>query len=185
MYLTDRLRQQETSPLRYFAFPLRADTATGFVNMATGIAYEHLRPEQKEIRLLYFTRAECNPHVRLACTIKTVSLLDDPAPRYYAVSYTWGDATWKRYMNIDGRTAGVPQNAEIALRYLHRYALQSDGGASAGVWLDAICIDQSNKTEKADQIWLMGELYSTAQEVLIWLGEDKSSLPQRAVATIT
>jgi hypothetical protein len=41
------------------------------------------------------------------------------------------------------------------------------------LWVDAICIDQSNSTqEKATQIPLMGEIYSRAGRVLAWLGGD-------------
>ncbi|PMD25873.1 hypothetical protein NA56DRAFT_642133 [Hyaloscypha hepaticicola] len=38
------------------------------------------------------------------------------------------------------------------------------------LWIDAISIDQSNAEEKADQIPLMGDIYSNAQEVIGWLG---------------
>ncbi len=44
------------------------------------------------------------------------------------------------------------------------------------LWIDALCVDQSNEMEKASQIPLMGHIYSTAQEVLGWLGMDTSDL---------
>jgi hypothetical protein len=39
------------------------------------------------------------------------------------------------------------------------------------IWIDAICIDQSNNLEKLQQIPLMGKVYSTASKVLVYLGE--------------
>lgn len=45
------------------------------------------------------------------------------------------------------------------------------------LWIDAVCIDQSNRIEKALQIPLMGQIYSNAELVIVWLGEtvqDKS-----------
>jgi hypothetical protein len=47
----------------------------------------------------------------------------------------------------------------------------------AHLWIDALCIDQSNSTqEKATQIPLMGEIYSRAARVLGWLGADRVRL---------
>ncbi len=42
-------------------------------------------------------------------------------------------------------------------------------------WIDAICIDQENATEKQVQIALMGDIYANAKRVYIWLGKDKKS----------
>lgn len=38
------------------------------------------------------------------------------------------------------------------------------------LWIDAICIDQNNDHEKAEQVSLMGDIYSKAHETCIWLG---------------
>jgi Heterokaryon incompatibility protein (HET) len=40
------------------------------------------------------------------------------------------------------------------------------------LWIDAICIDQTNEIEKASQIPLMGNIYSNAELVIVWLGEN-------------
>jgi hypothetical protein len=37
------------------------------------------------------------------------------------------------------------------------------------VWVDSICIDQSNKTERNHQVQMMGEIYSHAKMVYVWL----------------
>lgn len=39
------------------------------------------------------------------------------------------------------------------------------------IWIDAVCIDQSNDAEKSVQIPLMSEVYKQAQQVLVWLGD--------------
>jgi len=38
------------------------------------------------------------------------------------------------------------------------------------VWIDAICINQSDDGEKAIQVDQMGEVYSLAEQVVVWLG---------------
>ncbi|EXF84170.1 hypothetical protein CFIO01_05673 [Colletotrichum fioriniae PJ7] len=44
------------------------------------------------------------------------------------------------------------------------------------VWIDAICIDQTNPREKAVQIPLMGEIYAQSSAVYIWLGKQDRDL---------
>jgi hypothetical protein len=43
-------------------------------------------------------------------------------------------------------------------------------------WIDALCINQMDATEKARQINLMGDIYANAVFVLVWLGKDDSAL---------
>lgn len=38
------------------------------------------------------------------------------------------------------------------------------------IWIDAICIDQTDENEKAMQIPLMSEIYKRAYQVNVWLG---------------
>jgi hypothetical protein len=39
-------------------------------------------------------------------------------------------------------------------------------------WIDAICINQTNIDEKSLQIPMMGDIFSTAMQVIAWLGEN-------------
>ena len=38
------------------------------------------------------------------------------------------------------------------------------------MWIDAICIDQGNATERAQQVSMMADVYAAASSVIIWLG---------------
>ena len=44
-----------------------------------------------------------------------------------------------------------------------------------GLWVDAICINQGDPTEIAQQVQNMGAIFHRAHEVLIWLGEAEST----------
>jgi hypothetical protein len=58
----------------------------------------------------------------------------------------------------------VTTNLEAALRYLrHRSEVRI-------IWVDAICIDQSNIEERNHQVPLMKTIYSNAAAVQVWLG---------------
>lgn len=43
-------------------------------------------------------------------------------------------------------------------------------------WIDALCVDQDNVSERSHQVNVMGQIYTAACQVLIWLGpEDEST----------
>jgi hypothetical protein len=46
------------------------------------------------------------------------------------------------------------------------------------IWIDAICIDQGNITERGDQIRHMAEIYCKANRVIVWLGESADDSDQ-------
>jgi hypothetical protein len=39
------------------------------------------------------------------------------------------------------------------------------------MWVDSICIDQNTTSERNHQVKQMGDIYSQAATVLVWLGE--------------
>jgi hypothetical protein len=98
-------------------------------------------------------------------TIFPVSL--DELPTYEALSYTWGNPSQKAKIccNEDGCAIEITQNCEAALRRLR------EKDKDRLLWIDAICIDQSNIGERNQQVRLMSAIYQQAQRVLAYLGE--------------
>lgn len=41
------------------------------------------------------------------------------------------------------------------------------------LWADAICINQRDDVEKSLQVAQMGRVYSAAESVIVWLGEEE------------
>lgn len=39
------------------------------------------------------------------------------------------------------------------------------------LWIDAVCIDQTDHREKSRQVAQMGDIYRDAERVLVWLGK--------------
>lgn len=98
------------------------------------------------------------------CTLRIINLDADPA--FTALSYVWGDPTPTRSIVCDGVVFGVGENCYSALWHLSKKL----GGLV--IWVDAICIDQEDvRKEKAWQIPLMGDIYTKAAQVYVWLGE--------------
>ena len=91
----------------------------------------------------------------------------DEAGYFRALSYRWGPsaAPSAALETPDGQ---VPLAASLhrALRRLR------DPVEKLVLWVDAICINQRDDREKKTQLRLMGEIYSSAETVMAWLGDE-------------
>ena len=84
---------------------------------------------------------------------------------YEALSYVWGDPNVTRPISCGSTQLNVTVNLFAAL-----LAVRSCSYPRL-LWVDAICIDQKNIKERDQQVRIMGDIYSQAKQVLIWLGE--------------
>ncbi|KAI8676267.1 ATP-grasp domain-containing protein [Fusarium sp. Ph1] len=132
--------------------------------MAT-LTYEPLDELRREIRLAKLFPKETTPEICLS--LSKASLNDDL--EFTALSYTWGDANDTLPITIDGCPFQATRNLVAVLR-----RLQEDD-KTVTLWIDAICIQQSNNAEKSWQIQLMKDIYEKATTTVVWLGEDPES----------
>lgn len=90
----------------------------------------------------------------------------DAAPPYEALSYTWGDEESKCRISLNGFSFHIRPNLRDALRRLRQPR------STRIIWIDAICIDQKSADEKSVQVPLMEKIYTRAERVIAWLGEE-------------
>jgi hypothetical protein len=128
--------------------------------ITSGFKYEPLNQEASEIRLLTLLPGEAVAPIQ--CMLRVVPL--QHAPRYEALSYNWGDLSNMETITVDHQEFKVTRNLETGLRRLRH----SD--RPRVLWVDAICINQNDITEKSIQVPLMGKLYTEASSVVVWLG---------------
>lgn len=101
---------------------------------------------------------------------------DPPLEPYFeALSYAWGTdkASDVLHIGAKGPHQGViPMRPNLAAA-LYQLRRRDDVRI---LWVDAVCIDQSNEEERNHQVALMTEIYRSATRVLVWLGvEDADS----------
>jgi len=97
-------------------------------------------------------------------------VLLDGTTNYEALSYVWGSTAHPVSVLVGPsreHIISVTQYLAIALRHL-RYAHQS-----RTLWVDAVCIDQSNLQERSYQVTLMSDIYRAACRVVVWLGPEE------------
>ena len=103
----------------------------------------------------------------LECSIEHATLSQygqDLINHYTALSYVWGESMGTKQILVNGCSFHITSNLDSALRHLR------DTKSAIRVWADALCIDQSDVTERNQQVQQMGSIYSIAQHTIIYLG---------------
>ncbi|RMY76950.1 hypothetical protein D0863_01640 [Hortaea werneckii] len=131
--------------------------------------YQPLDNESLEIRLLTVYAATDPSEVPVKCSLSHANLGKEPKPEYETISYTWGKSTEQKTVIIDDIPLEVPVSAERAIR---RMRLRDQKRV---LWIDAICVNQADTSERNHQVGLMTEIYSNTTQGLIWLGEADDS----------
>ncbi|KAF2035397.1 hypothetical protein EK21DRAFT_84468 [Setomelanomma holmii] len=157
------------------------------------VTYEPLQGPT-HIRLLKLEPGSPTSIVR--CSLRHVDLKDQP--KYAALSYTWkqdpsilgggysmGKNVIKTFLRGDDVKVDIPQDTG-ELEYskgiycdekvtkifpnLYNALVQLRRHRAGEYWIDALCINQSDDTERAKQVQFMGHIYQGASQVVVWLG---------------
>lgn len=96
---------------------------------------------------------------------------------YFAISYAWGAPEFTRTLEIrhDGDDTSylrITSNLDALLRHFRT------PGNPRYLWIDAICLNQDDETEKAQQIPMMGRIYEEAKGIHIWVGPSVPETPE-------
>lgn len=85
------------------------------------------------------------------------------APDYDAMSYTWDGQDLDEDVLFGGRVLKTALNVKRMLQQ------RASCLRTTYLWIDAVCINQTDESEKSSQILLMGKIYSQAKRTLVWL----------------
>ena len=137
--------------------------------------YWPLSKEKQEIRLLRIKTEPAGSPTRVVCYLTYASLLDPRVPNAYTcLSYCWGDTSTTTVIDVvrpdkplhDGTCQGkvfsfnVTVNLATALRKVRSMTERPL------IWVDAVCINQSDLLERAHQVSIMQSIYSKCLSVM-------------------
>ncbi|KAH5748302.1 hypothetical protein HBI17_119900 [Parastagonospora nodorum] len=88
---------------------------------------------------------------------------------YEALSYVWGGLETTQSILIGDEELRITSNLHAALLRLRDITFPRI------LWVDAVCINQSDESEKELQIQSMAMIYGFAKRTIIWLGEETES----------
>lgn len=140
--------------------------------------YDPLNASECEIRLLQI-HPSVEVEAEIQCSLHTVRLGEEP--RCVALSYEWAylipyqtSSTECYHIYVNDQHMRVTENLWVALVCLRAEITSS----KPRFWVDAICINQGDDVERAQQVALMGLVFGQAVSVWAWLGmnEEDSTL---------
>jgi hypothetical protein len=151
---------------------------THFLSNTIRALHYNRRLEDRNIRLL---RVELDTYrAPLRCHLIDASL-DDDSLDFEALSYDWGDSGITEPIICSGEVVQVTVNLADALRRIrlgispHMFVKQHNIKIyrPAALWVDAICINQTEISERNSQVQLMRDIYTKAKRVIVWLGDKR------------
>ncbi|PIB02091.1 Heterokaryon incompatibility protein 6, OR allele [Cercospora beticola] len=136
---------------------------------ATSYHYYPLDATINEVRLLKLSRpSPAATWSDISLSLVTVPLHD--APAFSAISYVWGDQTRVQHKLLDGMSVLLLETAVEAVQHMFTASFLESEDLTCFIWIDAVCINLSDRQERAQQVLLMSDIYSTAVQVLAFLG---------------
>jgi hypothetical protein len=107
---------------------------------------------------------------------KLITTNTEVAPVYETLSYVWGSSDRNELLPLsDGTLLRTTKALYQALPHIGKYC------NTGYPWIDQICINQDDLSERAQQVSIMGSIYSRCARVLVWLGPT-TSLKSRLAA---
>lgn len=147
--------------------PSRVDRPNETYFRAVGLFY-HYEPLNYKVKCIRLVRILPGaPEDDLRLEIKTVPLI---TKSYICLSYCWASPS-RNPILLNGRLASVRDNLDAFLRQARASHIE------AWMWIDSLCIDQENHSERNHQVRQMAQIYSGARHVIMWLGISDTSYP--------
>jgi Heterokaryon incompatibility protein (HET) len=101
---------------------------------------------------------------RIRCNLRKIPFHE---ANYVAISYQWGslEESNMKEIELNSKPFYVTSN-------LHAFLTAAQQkGVTESLWIDAISIDQKSIALRNEEVKRMGEIYSSAKDVWVWLGE--------------
>jgi hypothetical protein len=133
---------------------------------STPPVYEPLSIARAEIRVIEIVESE-GSQGQLECVLHTVSISENPD--FAALSYVWGDPNTREEISVNGNPFLITKNLVGALKWVKHHWKQSFPESDPAIfrlWVDAICINQSDPDERNHQVQRMKDVCSKATIVI-------------------
>jgi hypothetical protein len=136
------------------------------------VPYQDLSATKREIRLLKilpdsgsgFIECELLPSISLYSAYK----------QYRALSYCAGDARNTKPVVVNGARCNVFANLHHALTVVRHHWKTYGYQQELLLWVDQICINQANLTERSHQVGFMTDIYRGAKQTFVCLSTSKT-----------
>ncbi|KAF2628013.1 hypothetical protein BU25DRAFT_340828 [Macroventuria anomochaeta] len=128
----------------------------------------------------YYKYCRGLPGTEIHCQVVDYTIPEGPiAGLFEALSYVWGDPTkkFRTYVSdlpshVEPATAqGYPDTTENLFTALQQLR---DPALPRSTSIDAVCINQDDLMERANQVKFMARIYSHVNRLVVWLGTEEN-----------
>lgn len=140
--------------------------------------YDQLPSKGDHFRLLHLRSGDGSSP--LDCRLEIHAIGGPETPSYTALSYCWRNPEYDSLAGAGGQNPSAPvpshflrcngQKISIATELNDALLRLRDETQTVRLWVDALCINQSDLAERATQVLLMQRIYHTASKVCMWIG---------------
>jgi hypothetical protein len=130
--------------------------------------YTVLDEASQEIRLLELLPGDHDSDLVVNLHVKELQ----QGLQYTTLSYVWGKERCPHPVQVNGKHLTIGRNLDCALRHIRDNTTDLLGRTKL-LWVDALCIDQTDVQERSQQVQLMGQIYTSAVDMVIWLGPER------------
>ncbi|KAK7191622.1 hypothetical protein PSPO01_02071 [Paraphaeosphaeria sporulosa] len=159
-----------------------APTETAHVVLDGPYPYTALDPTKSQIRILELYSAPSSADTLFA-SLKNIDLAEPPVT-FTALSYCWGPPIMDHFIVVDNYQVPITKSLDSALRYLRDFYTDGISVWEKYLWIDQLCINQSDLDERSSQVSLMRRIYKKAENDHVWLG-DESDTSSKAIDLLT
>jgi hypothetical protein len=132
--------------------------------------YHPLPPGERRIRLLQLLPGSGSDDIQCDIINYTINV-ERPFGMYEALSYCWGDPRNPRRIQVKNRGDAAFRFLDVTPNLFEGMKRLRDPDMPRIMWIDAICICQSDLEERGQQVGFMATIYAMASQVVVWLGE--------------
>jgi Heterokaryon incompatibility protein (HET) len=158
---------EDTTPAAKECIPSLGLRARSLVSLHGRYQYKPLG-HQKEIRMLQLHH-RIHKNTIIQCNMEL--FLPHSSPSYVTLFYTWADPDVSFSLTsdilINDKLFAVTGNL---YQFLCVQSFDHDFCCGTWLWIDQICIDQTNIQERNEQVARMGHVYRSAKTTIIRLG---------------
>ena len=142
--------------------------------------YETLRVSQIKLLRLNTQNLQDTPRNDICGEFVIADLDASLRLQFTALSYAWGSERRPCQINISGHTVNVTESLFAILGSISRAKSSNTPTELTSllsrpcfglIWIDAICINQEDRAEKASQVCMMARIYGNASLTIMSLGD--------------
>jgi Heterokaryon incompatibility protein (HET) len=124
---------------------------------------------KREFRLFKLDTSGSSRDSLIECFLTTYELSDKKHPEYNTLSYHWGEPVLNCPILVNGAQLMINHNLFEAIQQLREYQLN---GIVSTVfwWIDMICINQKDVTERGHQVSKMRDIFQRSILTVAWIG---------------